>query len=108
MADPNTIGSFFENLTTSMFMIIVSLIGFWTTFIKNLVTRKDVADMIQQCANQSEYSKDRQYIMERLQSNKEMQDQFYITLLKNTEVLNQLRVQIATLDKTLEHIQSKF
>ena len=46
--------------------------------------------------------------MERLQNNKEMQDQFYETLVKNTEVLNQLRVQLATLDKTLEHIQSKF
>jgi len=108
MADPNTLGHFFENLTTHMLSIVIALIGFWTTFTKNLVNRKDVEEMIEQQANQSDYSKDRQYIMERLQNNKEMQDQFYETLVKNTEVLNQLRVQLATLDKTLEHIQSKF
>jgi hypothetical protein len=108
MADPNTLGNFFENFTTAMLSIVIALIGFWTTFVKNLVNRKDVEAMIRQQANQSDYSKDRQYIMERLQNNKEMQDQFYETLVKNTEVLNQLRVQLATLDKTLEHIQSKF
>tara|TARA_Y100000385_G_scaffold263685_1_gene296394 strand:- start:285 stop:611 length:327 start_codon:yes stop_codon:yes gene_type:complete len=108
MADPNTLGHFFENFTTSMFSVVIALIGFWTTFVKNLVNRKEVEEMISVNAQASEYAKDRQYIMERLQNNKEMQDQFYETLVKNTEVLNQLRVQLATLDKTLEHIQSKF
>ena len=46
MADPNTVGNFFENLTVAMVGIIITLVGFWTTFIKNLVTRKEVEEMI--------------------------------------------------------------
>ena len=42
MADPNTVGHFFENMTTAMVSIIIALIGFWTTFIKGLVSRKEV------------------------------------------------------------------
>jgi len=106
MADPNTLGSFFENLTTSMVMIILSLIGFWTTFIKNLVNRKDVEEMIQSCAQSSQYSKDRHFIMERLNDHKETANILFRALEKNTEVMNDLKIQIATLAqaiKTLEH-----
>lgn len=105
--DPNTLGSFFENLTTSMVSIIIALIGFWTTFIKNLVTRNEVEKMIEKNASQSAYVKDRQLIMERLNSNKEMQNILSKTLEKNTEVMNELKIQIATLGKTLENIETR-
>ena len=45
--DPNTVGAFLENLTISMVSVIIALIGFWTTFVKNLVSRKEVEHMIQ-------------------------------------------------------------
>jgi ribosomal protein L17 len=105
--DPNTLGSFFENLTTSMVSIIIALIGFWTTFIKNLVTRNEVEKMIEKNASQSAYVQDRQLIMERLNSNKEMQNMLSKTLEKNTEVMNELKIQIATLGKTLENIETR-
>lgn len=104
MSDPNTIGNFFENLTTSMFMIIISLIGFWTTFIKGLVTRKEVEEMIK---IQTPYAQDRQFIMERLNSHKEDTNILFRALEKNTEVMTELKIQIATLGKTLEALEDR-
>lgn len=103
-SDPDTLGAFFENVTTSMISIIIALIGFWTTFIKNLVTRKDVEEMIN---NQSQYIKDRQYIMERLNDTKETSATIFKALEKNTEVMNELKIQIATLGKTLEALEDR-
>jgi len=107
MSDPNTIGNFFENLTVAMVGIIITLIGFWTTFIKNLVNRKEVEEMIEKTANQSQYVKDRQFIMERLNSHKEDTSILFRALEKNTEVMTELKVQIATLSKTLEALENR-
>lgn len=107
MSDHNTVGHFFENLTTSMLSIIIALIGFWTTFVKNLVSRKDVVEMMESFAQSSPYVQDRQFIMERLSVNKENQIAFANALQRNTEVMNELKVQIATLGKTLEALEEK-
>ena len=107
MADPNTVGIFFENLTVAMVGIIITLVGFWTTFIKNLVTRKEVEEMIDKCANQSQYVKDRQFIMERLNNHKEDTNILFRALEKNTEVMTELKIQIATLGKTLETLEER-
>jgi peptidoglycan hydrolase CwlO-like protein len=107
MSDPNTLGSFVENLTTSMLSIIIALIGFWTTFVKNLVNRKDVEDMINRCAQSSQYAQDRQFIMERLNSHKEDTNILFRALEKNTEVMTELKIQIATLGKTLETLEKR-
>ena len=32
--------SFFENFTTSMVSVVIALIGFWTTFVKNLEQKR--------------------------------------------------------------------
>jgi hypothetical protein len=45
--------------------------------------------------------------MERLNSNKEIQSAFANALQRNTEVLNELKVQIATLGKTLEALEER-
>jgi hypothetical protein len=107
MADPNTVGGFLEGLTTSMLSIIIALIGFWTTFVKNLVNRKEVEEMIEKCANQSQYIKDRQFIMERLNDSKEATGILFRALEKNTEVMTELKIQIATLGKTLETLEER-
>ena len=104
MSDPSTVGGFFENLTVSMVSVIIALIGFWTTFIKNLVTKKEVEDIIN---NQSQYVKDRQYIMEKLSDTKETNTTIFKALEKNTEVMNELKIQIATLGKTLEALEDR-
>lgn len=103
--DPNTLGHFFENFTTSMLGVVIALIGFWTTFIKNLVNRKEVEEMIAATAQSGQYVQDRQFIMERLNSHKEDSGILFRALEKNTEVMNELKVQIATLGKTLETLE---
>tara|TARA_A100001201_G_C4022409_1_gene181009 strand:- start:147 stop:470 length:324 start_codon:yes stop_codon:yes gene_type:complete len=104
MADPNTLGHFFENFTTSMVSVVIALIGFWTTFVKNLVNRKEVEEMIQ---NQSQYMKDREFIMDRLKDHKEDSATLFRALSKNTEVMSELKVQIALLSKTLEALENR-
>lgn len=105
--NPDVISNLFENITTSMISVIIGLIGFWTTFIKNLVTRKDVQEMIQTCAKSSQYIQDRQFIMERLNSHKEDTGVLFKALEKNTEVMTELKIQIATLGKTLEALERR-
>ena len=102
MADPNTIGHFFENFTTHMASVIIASIGFWTGFGRNLVNRKEVEEMLAAQSQASQYAKDRQFIMERLNSHKEDTSILFRALEKNTEVMTELKVQIATLGKTLE------
>jgi hypothetical protein len=55
----------------------------------------------------SPYNQDRQFIMERLNTNKETQTAFANALQRNTEVMNELKVQIATLGKTLEALEER-
>jgi len=106
MADPNTLGHFFENFTTAMLSIVIALVGFWTTFIKNLVTRKDVETMLTTHLESSQYAKDRQFIFERLNTHKEDTGILFRALEKNTEVMNDLKIQIATLAKAIETLEN--
>jgi len=96
--------NFLENLIITGVGILVSLLGFWTAFVKNMVTRKDVIEIM---TTQSPYVADRQFIMERLSVNKENQTAFANALQRNTEVMNELKIQIATLGKTLEALEEK-
>lgn len=107
MAESDTLGHFFENFTTSMLSVVIALIGFWTTFVKNLVNRKEVEEMIETCSQSSQYAKDRQFIMERLNSHKEDTSILFKALEKNTEVMTELKIQIATLGKTLEALEHR-
>lgn len=107
MPESDTLGLFFENFTASMLSVIIALIGFWTTFVKNLVNRKEVEEMIETCSQSSQYAKDRQFIMERLNSHKEDTSILFKALEKNTEVMTELKIQIATLGKTLEALEHR-
>ena len=98
------IDSFLTHTLTTVIGIIISLIGFYTTIVRNLVTKTEVEDMIQ---NISPYAKDKPFIMERLNVNKENQKNFAEALQRNTEVMNELRIQIATLTQTLETIEAR-
>ena len=66
----DTIIHFWENIATTSLGIIITMVGFWVTVGKNMVTRSEVLNMIE---TQSPYNADRQFIMERLANNKEMQ-----------------------------------
>lgn len=99
-----TIIHFWENLATTCIGIIVTMMGFWVAIGRNMATKSEVADMIE---TKSPYLQDRQFIMERLNTNKETQTAFANALQRNTEVMNELKVQIATLGKTLEALEER-
>ena len=100
----DTIIHFWENLATTCIGIIVTMMGFWVAIGRNMATKSEVADMIE---TKSPYLQDRQFIMERLNINKETQTTFATALQRNTEVMNELKVQIATLGKTLEALEER-
>lgn len=80
------------------------MLGFWVTIGKNMVTKAEVIEIMER---QSPYLQDKQFIMERLNSNKETQAQFASALQRNTEVMTELKIQIATLAKTLEALEQR-
>jgi hypothetical protein len=99
-----TIIHFWENLATTSIGIIITLMGCWLTIGKKMVTRNEVVEIVK---NDSPYLQDRQFIMERLASNKETQAAFANALQRNSDVMNELKVQIATLGKTLEALEER-
>lgn len=99
-----TIIHFWENLATTSLGIIITMIGFWFTIGRNMATKADVIDMIE---TKSPYVHDKQFIMERLAINKETQAVLTNMLQRNTEVMNELKVQIAMLGKTLEALEDR-
>lgn len=99
-----TIIHFWENIATTSLGIIVTMIGFWVTIGRNMATKAEVSHMIETL---SPYNQDRQFIMERLAVNKESQAQLSMALQKNTEVMSELKAQIAVLGKTLENLENR-
>lgn len=101
MSDINEVWKY---AATTSLGIIVSMITFWFTLGKNMATKTEVMEMIE---NRSPYLQDRQFIMERLAINKETQAALTNMLQRNTEVMNELKIQIATLGKTLEALEER-
>jgi predicted RND superfamily exporter protein len=102
--ETSTIFSFWQNIGTTAIGVVITLVGFWAGVIRHMVTKQEVCEMIE---NRSPYVQDRQFIMERLAVNKEIQAQLSSALQRNTEVMNELKVQIATLGKTLEALENR-
>jgi len=98
------ISNFWQVLATTLGGIIVTLIIFWAGVVRHMATKKDVCEMIE---TRSPYINDRNYIMERLAVNKEIQGQLSTALQKNCEVMTDLKIQIATLGKTLEALEKR-
>lgn len=95
---------FWQSVATVSIGIIITLVGFWVGIGRKIVGRDEIADMIK---TQSVYNQDRQFIMERLAANKENHTILTNMLQRNTEVMNELKIQIATLGKTLEALEER-
>jgi hypothetical protein len=95
---------FWQSTASISIGIIVTLLGFWAGVGKKIVSREEIAEMIK---NESSYVQDRQFIMERLAANKENHTILTNMLQRNTEVMNELKIQIATLGKTLEALEER-
>jgi len=95
---------FWQSLATVSLGIIVTLIGFWVGIGRKIVSREEIIDIVK---NDSPYLQDKQFIMERLAINKETQAAFANALQRNSDVMNDLKIQLATLGKTLEALEEK-
>jgi predicted RND superfamily exporter protein len=98
------ITGFWQSLATASVSVIVTLVGFWVGVGRKLTTKEQISKMIQ---TECPYAQDRQFIMERLSANKETQTALTNMLQRNTEVMNELKIQIATLGKTLEALEDR-
>ena len=96
--------NFWQSVATVSIGVMITLISFWAGISKKIVSKEEISQMIQ---NETPYGKDREFIMERLAINKETQAALSITLQKVIEVMNELKVQIATLGKTLEALEER-
>jgi hypothetical protein len=96
--------NFWQNIASTSIGIIVTMMGFWVAIGRKMTTRAEVCELID---SRSPYLQDKQFIMERLNSNKETQAAFASALQRNTDVMNELKVQIATLAKTLEALETR-
>jgi len=95
---------FWQSVASASIGIIVTLVGFWVGVGRKILTKEEISNMVQ---HESPYCKDREFIMERLAINKETQTALSITLQKVIEVMNELKIQIATLGKTLEALEER-
>lgn len=103
MSDSN-LAHLWQIIATTSVGIIVTLITFWATVVRHMITKSEVLSLIE---SHCPYTQDRQFIMERLNSNKESQAAFALALQRNTEVMTELKIQIATLGKTLEALEDR-
>jgi len=104
MEENQTIILFWQSLSTACVGIIVTLLGFWATVARKIISKDEISHMI---LHDSPYSKDRESIMDRLATTKEVYVALSITLQKVIEVMNELRVQIATLSITLNSLEGR-
>jgi hypothetical protein len=96
--------NFWQHIASTSIGIIITMLGFWFTIGRKMATTAEVCDLIE---TRSPYIQDKQFIMERLAINKEAQAAFAMALQRNTEVMTELKIQIATLGKTLEALEDR-
>lgn len=98
------INEIWKYIATTSLGIIISMVGFWFTIARHMISKSEVIELLE---TKSPYLQDKQFIMERLAVNKENQAQFALALQRNTEVMNELKIQLATLGKTLEALEER-
>jgi hypothetical protein len=96
--------NFWQSIATASVSVVLTLVGFWVGIGRKIMTREEIHDLLE---NKSPYLQDKQFIMERLAVNKETQAALTNMLQRNTEVMNELKIQIATLGKTLEALEDR-
>ena len=103
MGDTETIIHFWQTFATVSLGILVTLLGFWVGIGRKIISKEEIVEMVH---NETPYAKDRQFIMERLSSHKESQIAFSLVLQRNSDIMNELKIQLATLSKTLETLET--
>jgi uncharacterized membrane protein YhiD involved in acid resistance len=76
--------------------IIISMISFWLTQGREYITRAEAKDMVDQ---------KHLVVVELMQAQQKNENKLEIVLDKNTEAIQQLKIQLATLNQTLEFLR---
>lgn len=76
--------------------VILTMISFWLMEGREFVTRNEALELIQQ---------ENKIILERMDSRDKNEQRLESVLEKNTEAIQELKMQIATLNKTLEFME---
>jgi hypothetical protein len=95
---------FWQTASMTLFGILTTVAAFWFGIMRHLLKKDDIVELIEL---HSPYLQERESIMTRLDMAKDMQVQFASALQKNTEVMSELKTQIAVLGKTLENLESR-
>ena len=95
---------FWQTACLTLFGILTTIAAFWFNIVRHLLKKEDIIELIEL---HSPYLQERETIMTRLDLAKDMQVQFASALQKNTEVMAELKTQIAVLGKTLENLESR-
>lgn len=96
--------SFLKFASVTLVAIIISMGGFWLTIGQNLVTRAEARTMISEGTSsiRTELTFIRKGV-EKLDTRiTKQQDELSHTLKENTTAINDLRIQLASLTKTIE------
>jgi len=102
--DPSSLMNFWENVSMTILGVLFTIGAFWLGIMRRLLSKEDIVELIEL---HSPYSKERESIMTRLEISRDMQTQFANALQKNTEVMAELKTQLAVLSKTLENIENR-
>ena len=100
----DNIKHFWQSLASVGLGIIVTLVSFWVGIGRKIISKDEILHMIE---TSSPYTVDKQFIMERLSNNKETQTAFANALQRNSDVMNDLKIQLVTLGKTLEALEDR-
>ena len=104
MADNNHIIQFWQTISLSLLGVLTTVGAFWFGIMRHLVKKQDIIELIEL---HSPYLQERESIMTKLEITKECQQTFAQALQKNTQVMSELKTQLAVLSKTLEHLEKR-
>lgn len=94
--------AFWKTIAMALIGVLTTIGAFWLGIVRHLLSKKDIIELIEL---HSPYLQERESIMTRLEIAKDAQVSFAQALQKNTEVMSQLKTQIAVLSKTLENLE---
>lgn len=80
---------------TTLLTIVITMVGFWMMIGREYVTREEANTMIQ---------RENKVILQMIEERSEDDKRLEKVLEKNTEAIQQLKIQITALNSTLEHI----
>lgn len=100
----NHVVQFWQTISLALLGVLTTIAAFWFGIMRHLVKKQDIVELI---TLHSPYLQERDTIMTKLELAREAQNNFAQALQKNTQVMSELKTQIAVLSKTLEHLEKR-